>query len=648
MRKRLGRGGPRKEEKAPMTRTFDDPVRCAEAILDQVGREVAIAVPIGIGKPNRVINALYELAAADRGVHLKIFTGLTLVRPTFRTDLERRFAGPLLDRLFPTWPELIYAEALRDGRLPPNIEVHEFFLQPGAWLANDLVQRNYASLNYSHVAAHLQQIGTNVLAQLVAPCPDASAATFSLSSNTDVTLDMADYVAARRRAGQPIATIAEVNANLPYMRGDAEVGREHFDSVLETPPPHFDLFAPPKEPVTLADYAMALHAATLVKDDGTLQIGIGSFADALAHALVLRHTRNREFRELIAKLETPLLPGSELHPFTKGLYGCSEMLVDGFLALRRAGILTRKVAATRQAVSEADRSFYQQAILHAGFFVGSKAFYRELREMPRSELDEIVMTAISFTNTLHGDTAAKIEQRRNARFINTAMTATLLGSVSSDQLESGRVVSGIGGQQDFVVMAHELPDARSIIALRSTRSQSGGRRISNIFWSYGNTSIPRQLRDIIITEYGIADIRGKSDGEVVAAMLGIADSSFQGELRQKAAKAGKLAPGFSLPRGAVNRPERIREALQPARDSGLLPPFPLGTEMTETEQNLARALSQLKYASLLSILGGLARNLGASARSASEKQALARLSLDAPRSVKERALRAIVLAALRG
>ena len=76
--------------------------------------------------------------------------------------------------------------------------------------------------------------------------------------------------------------------------------------LLEPSTPHYDLFAPPKEPVSLADYAMALHAATLIKDGGTLQLGIGSFADALAHALILRHTRNGEFRALLAKLGTPL------------------------------------------------------------------------------------------------------------------------------------------------------------------------------------------------------------------------------------------------------------------------------------------------------------------------------------------------------
>ena len=83
------------------------------------------------------------------------------------------------------------------------------------------------------------------------------------------------------------------------------------------------------------------------------------------------------------------------------------------------------------------------------------------------------MTAISFTNTLLGDAALKRAQRRDARFINTAMVATLLGALSSDALEDGRVVSGAGGQHDLVAMAHELEGARSIIGVRSTRRQDG-------------------------------------------------------------------------------------------------------------------------------------------------------------------------------
>ena len=91
----------------------------------------------------------------------------------------------------------------------------------------------------------------------------------SLSSNTDVALDLRGYVDARRKSGVPTVVAAELNANLPYMLGAAELARADLDIILDPPRPHFDLFAPPKEPVTLADHAMGLHAATMIKDGGT-------------------------------------------------------------------------------------------------------------------------------------------------------------------------------------------------------------------------------------------------------------------------------------------------------------------------------------------------------------------------------------------
>jgi acyl-CoA hydrolase len=620
----------------PSTFQSPDAVKCAEAIIDRVGRDIKLATPIGIGKPVQLLNALYGLAEADWRLNLTIFTGLTLSRPRYRTDLERRFVAPLLDRLFASYPEPLYVAALRKGALPPNVEVNEFFLPAGAWLSNGPMQRGYTSLNYSHVAHHLQRMETNVFAQLVAPGTGANGAHVSLSSNTDVTLDIMGYIADRRGSGKPVAFAGEINANLPYMPGEAEIERDQFDVMLEPEGAPYDLFAPPKEPVSLADYAMALNAATLIKDGGTLQIGIGSFSDALAHALILRHTDNEAFRGLIDKLGLPA-DGAELGPFEVGLYGCTEMLVDGYLALRRAGVLSRRVANPGGG----------SALVHAGFFVGSQDFYRELKEMPAHDLADIAMTAISFTNTLDGNGALKRAQRPHARFVNTAMAATLLGAVSSDALDDGRVVSGPGGQHDLVAMAHALEGARSIVAVRATRRQ-GRRTRSNIVWSYGNATVPRHLRDIIVTEYGIADIRGKSDRNTIAAMLAVTDSTYQGELQRQARGVGKLERSFSLPAHATrNRPERIEAALGPARRQGLLPVFPLGTEMTSAEQTLAPALIALRNAAPMDLARMIVAALADRRLSTAEYSALERLEITAPAGLKEYALRALIVGALR-
>lgn len=616
---------------------------CAKAIIDQVGRELVVAVPIGIGKPNLLLNALYRLAENDRHLKLTIFTGLTLVRPMYRSSIEQRFVEPLLDRLFGSYPDLHYAEALRKGSLPPNIQIHEFFFQAGAWMSVLRAQQSYVAMNYTHVAQHLARLGINVMAQLVAPHPKEGTKRLSLSSNPDITLDLAPYIAARRKSGQPIAVAGEINTNLPFMPGHAEVAVADFDALLNPTRPHYELFAPPKEPVPLADYAMALHAATLIKDGGTLQIGIGSFADALAHVLILRHTRNADFRALLETLDAGPPPEAELGPFRQGLYGCSEMLVDGFLHLKKAGILKRRVSGpTRGGISEIN-----DALVHAGFFVGSQSFYRELREMAPADLDDICMTAISFTNALYGDEALKRQHRRNARFVNTGMTATLLGAVSSDQLEDGRVVSGVGGQHDFVVMSHALDDARSIIAVRST-SRRGGKLTSNIVWSYGNATIPRSLRDVIVTEYGIADLRGKSDRDTIVEMLKVADTSAQSDLARSAIAARKLERSFALlPQQRNNGYERIREALGPMRADGLLPLFPLGTEMTEAEQSLIAPLAMLKSGTRLDRLTVVLSGLNPRTPHPFHAAALERMGLRKPKGIKERLIRVIVLGALR-
>src|SRR5262249_29361543 len=243
----------------------------------------------------------------------------------------------------------------------------------------------------------------------------------------------------------------------------------------------------------------------------------------------------------------------ESAPFELGLYGVSEMLVEGFLDLMHAGMLKREV---------------DGALLHAAFFLGSRAFYGALREMPPADLAKLRMGAVSFVNELYGDEAGKRRARVKARFVNNAMMATLLGAAVSDALENGQVVSGVGGQYNFVAQSFALEDARSIILLRATRTAKR-RTTSNILWNYGHTTIPRHLRDIMVTEYGIADLRGKSDRDVIAAMLAVADSRFQDELLRRARDAGKIERGFELPAACRdNTPERIARALAGAREEG--------------------------------------------------------------------------------
>ena len=416
------------------------------------------------------------------------------------------------------------------------------------------------------------------------------------------------------------------------MPGDADIAADEFDLMLEGPQTEFPLFAPPREPIDLAEYAAGLHVARTVADGGTLQLGIGSLGDAVAQALILRHRATPTFAACWRGSIPPIgrrRDCARARRSTSGLHGVSEMLVEGFLDLMRAGILVREVEGT---------------LLQAAFFVGSRAFYRALREMPEAELAKLRMTSVSFVNQLYGDEAAKRRARVKARFINNAMMATLLGAVVSDGLENGQVVSGVGGQYNFVAQSFALEDARSIIMLRATR-EAKGRTTSNIRWSYGHTTIPRHLRDIVVTEYGIADLRGKNDRDVIAAMLAVADSRFQDDLLRRAKDAGKIERAFELPPACRdNTPERIARALAPAREQGLIPPFPFGTDFTATEQRLIPALQLLGSASPLQLAGSLARGFFAGPPSPEVQECLARMGL----ARRSRPLEHVDAALLRG
>jgi acyl-CoA hydrolase len=606
---------------------YDSAEKIADAIIREVGKKIVLALPLGLGKANNIANAIYRRAAADPSISLTIFTALTLEKPHPKNEIERRFIEPVIERLFGGYPDLLYAKAIRDGSLPKNIIVNEFFLLAGKWLHVPYMQQNYIAANYTHAMRYVLDRGANVAVQLVAKRGDR----YSLSCNPDITLDLLRERAAGRT---DFKLVAEVNENLPFMPGDAEVSEDTFSHVLESPESNFPLFAPPYEPIDTAGYAIGMHCARLIPDGGTLQIGIGQEGDAAAYGLILRQHDNAVYREAIAKLDgnRPPPAGHEESGFDIGLHGLSEMFVASFVELIKKGVVKREV---------------DGILMQGGFFVGPKAFYEALRGMDEKLLNKINMTAISYINELYGDEEKKRRARVKARFVNNAMMATLLGAAVSDGLENGAVVSGVGGQYNFVSQAFALDDARSIITLKSTRG-AGKKTASNVRWSYGHETIPRHLRDIVVSEYGVADLRGKDDQDVVAAMLSIADSRFQSELMRRAKDAGKLPKHYELPAYAnENTPERLERALEPLRERGFLPPFPFGTDFNEIEQKLIPALQALQTASTSpwSLLRLFGRGMGAKT-APDEAECLARLGLEKG-ALKERLYGVLVRGALR-
>ena len=649
-----------------------------DAVLDAIPGPIVLGIPLGIGKPNHFVNALYRRIKANPARRLTIITALSLAKPVGTSELERHFLRPLVERVFADYPDLDYVTDARSAAgLPRNIELREFFLKTGDYLGNSSAQQHYISTNYSFVARDMLVQGLNVIAHAVAERHDAGQWHLSMSSNPDVVFEVVERFAA---AGQPLLKLAVVNTQMPFMPGGAVVEPAFYDIVCTDPAASHALFGPPNAKVSTADYAIGLHASSLVLDGGTLQIGIGSLGDAIAQALIVRDRYTDKYRSILDGLCPDGLVGRELSRFEQGLYGCSEMFANGLLKLIEAGILKREVFAdtvlqqclndgriadktvTPQTVKallaarrihspldDDDLAFLQRlgifkaelkregvsllaadgqrwpndlndadnlaaicaaclgarllggVVMTGGFFLGPNDFYQRLRSMPALELARIDMTRIDFINQLDSTSAApgdlKRAQRCKARFMNTTMVVTLLGAAASDALESGEVVSGVGGQYNFVAMAHALPQARSMLMLRATHDNAAGLR-SSIVWSHSHTTIPRHLRDVVITEYGVADLRGQSDSEVVKRLIAIADSRFQNELVREAQAHGKLEAGWLLPeRYAHNLPATLDALLHPWSQAGLLPAFPFGTDLTADEQHIALALRRMKHAS---------------------------------------------------
>jgi acyl-CoA hydrolase len=661
-----------------MPRTFDDVAECVESTLGRVGPHIVLALPLGVGKPNPLANEFYRRARRDSSITLKIFTALSLRAPQWRGELERRFLEPLTQRLFGNDVPLDYVRDLHENAIPPNVEIVEFFFYPGALLHVGHSQRHYVSTNYTHVARDLVARGVNVIAQLVAKRSVDGRTEFSLGSNPDITIDLLELLAPQRRQGREVVVIGEVNRNMPFMFGPANIAADAFDFLLEHDRYDYELFAPPNQRLQTADYAIGLYGARLVRDGGTLQLGIGELGDAVVYGLQLRQQQNAEFRDMLRAFKAAERFGDSLDaiggdtPFESGVYACTEMFVDGFLDLYRSGVLRRRVyddlriqrllndgaiseqidarflaalAASgvaspldaaefaclqRLGVFRTDcrysdgrienseglsaaarfdspaareellavctgRQLTGGILLHGGFFLGPRGFYAALRDLTDTERRQFSMGGIAFTNQLDDPgQALKIAQRGHSRFINSTMMVTLLGAAVSDGLADGQVVSGVGGQFNFVAMAHSLPEARSILALRSTREKDGivG---SNILWNYGHVTIPRHLRDIIVTEYGIADLRGRTDQEVISALLNVADSRFQDSLKREAQAAGKLTRDHQIPdEHRNNTPRALEERFVLARARGMFSEFPFGTDFTKEEIVLAKALARLK------------------------------------------------------
>lgn len=652
--------------------------QCVDHIVHTFGNDIRIGMPLGLGKPVPLINALYRRAKRNSSLKLTIFTALSLEKPSWSNELERRFLQPFVERVWGGVPDLDYILDLRRGELPPNVHLHELFFKAGGYKGVEGMQQDHLCSNYTHVVRDVAINGNAIFAHMIAKSDHNGERCYSASCNADTSVMTLTTFAQDQAEGRKRLRIGMVNTQLPFMYGDAELSPEMYDIVVECPEANYPLFSTPRLPVSDGDYLIGLYVSTLIKDGGTLQIGIGALGDAIAYGLDMRHNRNAAYNELlqssgISARHGPLIDAvGGTTPFVQGLYGSTEMLVDAFVQLNKAGIVKRRVyhhaglqtllnqgrivgeeipanlldllvdgelvppyltqrefeqlqrygvfvpearyedghivkdgfrfsalltdPAHRRHLAEAclGGTLKNGVMLTGGFFVGPRDFYDTLRGMSDDERRGFEMTGVEVANQLYGDERLRALERKDGRFCNTGMKATLLGAIVSDGLDDGTVVSGVGGQYNFVAMAHALPDARLLMMIKATR-QEGGRTLSNIVFNYGHVTIPRHLRDIVVTEYGVADIRGRTDQEIIKAMLNVADSRFQDELLAEAKRHHKIAQDYEIPAEYRNNtPQQVTSLLQGFKAQGLFAPYPFGSEFTREEMLLAHALKVLK------------------------------------------------------
>lgn len=706
----------------------DNAAECVDKVIKYLGNDIRASFPLGLGKPMLFINELYRRAKENPEIKLVIMTALTLEIPKGKTDLERRILKPIIERIFKGVRDFDFMIDYRNGNLPENVVFSEMYSKAGSILNEPESQMNHVASNYSHAVRDGVSNGANIFGQLLSSHIDM----YSMGCNTDLGVEALPVYSQRRSNGERVVTIGEVNRNLPFMYGDAIVDKNEYDFILQGEEYNLPLFGAPKDAITLIDHMIGINVSTLLKDGGTIQVGIGALGDAIVSGLIMRNEHNAVYREVVEKAGLlskyggliDRLGGTGL--FKEGLYGSSEMFVDAFLQMYRSGILRRKVfnsvplmklinkgelpaenipadiieklitmnavhryldvddfkfltkfgilkegvTYTGTVIKDGDEIYPVDMndpanlvkirkilgkelkggeIICGAFYFGPQSFYKALNDMPEEERMLFGMSGVNKVNQLYGDEELRRLQRKDGRFINTGMTASIFGSIASDQLPDGRVVSGIGGQYDFAAMAHALEDGRLIMMIKSVKG-SGKNLKSNIVFNYPQCSVPRHLRDIIVSEYGIADIRGKSDRDIIASMINIADSRFQKQLLDQAKKAKKIPMDYEIPREySNNTPDRIAGILKPYQEKGYFKIFPFGTDFKAEEVMLASSMKALKGLAAdkpLKLLKGLVAEIFRPVPE-SAMVFLKHMELERPASLKERISRNMVILALR-
>ena len=290
----------------------------------------------------------------------------------------------------------------------------------------------------------------------------------------------ADYtMAAIERAR---AVVIEANPNVPFSHGDCHVHISQVAAIVESDDPIPEVGLPKIGPV---QEAIGKYVADMIPDGATLQIGYGAIPDAV----VMQLTNKRDL----------------------GVH--TEMLGDGIMTLIEAGVVTNR------------RKNYHHGKTLATFALGSKRLYEFMHRNPGLEIHPS-----DFTNDPY-----LAGQNDNLIAINATMQVDLIGQCGSESL-GFTPISGTGGQSDFVRAANRSNGGKAIIVLPSTAKENTISRIVPTLSPGTHVSTSKNDVNFVVTEYGVAELRGKTAKQRAEALIGIAHPDFRHELSDAARK----------------------------------------------------------------------------------------------------------------
>lgn len=280
-------------------------------------------------------------------------------------------------------------------------------------------------------------------------------------------------------ARQAPLVVAQVNPRMPRTLGNAFLHRSQIDCWAEAERP---LVEYPPTVVGEVERKIAGHVAALVPDGATVQVGVGSMPQAVMEALSGK-------RDL----------------------GVHSLLVDHMLPLLESGVINNT------------RKRLHRGRMDVGEIMGTERLFRWAHENPMINMEPSDIVHDPQVVGMLGDFVS----------VNSAIEVDLLGQVNAESVD-GRQITGIGGQFDFVLGASRAAGGRSVIALPSAGRRGTVSRIVARLPSGARVTTPRFMADYVVTEWGVAALRGESDAGRARALCRVAHPAFREALEREA------------------------------------------------------------------------------------------------------------------